>query len=153
MAPLRTIAVLAAGALLGGCDLGAGASVQQAAPRYQTASDAYQGAILSAASTIQSTRPPAATIASAMAAMGRATRQFIGDVHQIQFPDGMRAHVATIETDSQSLADADLLLVNEAGNLPRADVATWNRLDSRWRADDKQLRTDLGLPVPDFDNH
>lgn len=146
------LAVLAAGLLLNGCDLGAGATVQDAAPRYQTVSDAYQGAIMSAALTIQNTHPAAATIAGAMASMERATRQFTGSLRQIQFPDGMRAHVATIETDSARLAEADLLLVNEAANLPRADVANWNRLDSLWRADDKQLRTDLGLPVPDFDN-
>ena len=147
------LALLAAGVLLTGCDLGRGATIQDAAPRYQALSDAYQGAIMSAALLIQNTHPGAATIAGAMASMERATRQFAGNLRQIQFPDGMRAQVAAIETDSASLAEADLRLVNEAANLPRADVATWNRLDSQWRADDKQLRTDLGLPVPDFDNH
>jgi hypothetical protein len=143
---------LTAGLLLGGCNLGS-ASVQDAAPRYQSASDAYQGAITQAALSIQSTSPDAATVAGAMGSMERATRKFLGDVRQISFPDGMQAHVSTMESDSQSLADQDHLLFSQAGHLPRADVARWNQLDSAWRSDDKQLRQDLGLPIPDFDNH
>jgi hypothetical protein len=151
---LRSSALVAltAGLLLGGCSL-AGASVQDAAPRYRAASDGYQGAITQAALSIQTTSPDAATVAGAMGSMERATRKFLADVHQISFPDGMQAHVSTMESDSQSLADQDHLLFNEAGHLPRADVARWNQLDSAWRSDDKQLRQDLGLPIPDFDNH
>ena len=137
--------------LLTGCSFG-GASVQDAAPRYQAASDAYQSAILQAAGTIQTTTPAPATVAAAMGSMERATRKFLGDLRQISFPDGMQPHLSTMESDSRNLADQDHLLFNEAGNLPRADVARWNQLDSAWRSDDKQLRNDLSLPIPDFDN-
>ena len=133
------------------CSL-SGASVQAAAPRYQAASDAYQSAILQAAGTIQTTTPAPSTVAAAMGSMERATRKFLGDLRQISFPDGMQPHLSTMESDSRSLADQDHLLFNEAGNLPRADVARWNQLDSAWRSDDKQLRNDLSLPIPDFDN-
>ena len=133
------------------CSL-SGASVQDAAPRYQAASDAYQRAILQAAGTIQTTTPAPGTVAAAMGPMERATRKFLGDLRQISFPDGMQPHLSTMESDSRSLADQDHLLFNEAGNLPRADVARWNQLDSAWRSDDKQLRNDLSLPIPDFDN-
>ena len=133
------------------CSL-SGASVQDAAPRYRAASDAYQSAILQAAGTIQTTTPAPSTVAAAMGSMERATRKFLGDLRQISFPDGMQPHLSTMESDSRSLADQDHLLFNEAGNLPRADVARWNQLDSAWRSDDKQLRNDLSLPIPDLDN-
>jgi hypothetical protein len=130
-----------------------GATVQDVAPKYQAASDAYQQAITQAAAAIEVSNPPPAAVARSMSSMEQATRRFLGDVRPLTFPDAMRSHVANIQSDSQSLADQDHLLAGEAGNLSRADVARWNQLDSAWRADDKQLRTDLSLPVPDFDNH
>lgn len=151
-ARLAPIAMLAA-LVVTACDTGATATVQEAAGRYQPVSDRYQAAIGTAAKGIEATHPGAAAIASAMSAMAQATHQFIGDVRQIQFPDSIKGDVTTIEDDSQTLANADLLIVNEASAPVATDVATWNKLDSRWRADDKQLRTDLGLPIPDFDNH
>ncbi|HYM48939.1 MAG TPA: hypothetical protein VET65_00045 [Candidatus Limnocylindrales bacterium] len=145
-------AALAVALLTAACDTGAG-TVQDAAPRYQAVSDAYMQAITAAALTIQTTHPAAATITSAMSRMEQATHTYLGGLRQIQFPDSMQAHVKTMDADAQTLANADLLLVNEAQNLNRADVSKWNQLDSQWRADDKQLRQDLGLTVPDFDNH
>ena len=126
--------------------------VSTSTPRLPTSSAARASIFSDADSTSDSAVLSASMIPAAMGSMERATRKFLGDVRQISFPDGMQPHLSTMESDSRSLADQDHLLFNEAGNLPRADVARWNQLDSAWRSDDKQLRNDLSLPIPDFDN-